>query len=115
MGGHSTILPGGRIRGDVFQFGSLWPLPEGRAAVAVIAALVALRGVLAWLVVTFAALLSRRDRIAAVAQEARADPIRTFLVGLLAALAVGAASLRRIGGLLRAPHSVDEVDRRERE
>ncbi len=93
MGGHTTILPGGRIRGDIFQFGSRWPLPEGPAAVAVIAALAALRGVLAWLVVAFAALLSRRHRIAAVAEEARAYPIRTFLVGLLAALAIGAASL----------------------
>ena len=92
IGGHTTILPGGQVHGDIFQFGSRWPLPEGPAAVAVVAALIALRAILVWLAVSFGVLLARGGRISAIAVEARAYPIRTLTVGVLAGLALGAAT-----------------------
>lgn len=93
VGGHTTILPGGQIRGDVFQLGSRWPLPEGPIAVLIIAALVAFRGLVIWLVVSLAEMLGQQRRVDTVAREARMYPLRTLLVGMLAGLAVGAASI----------------------
>lgn len=93
IGGHTTILPGGQIRGDVFQLGSRWPLPEGPVAVLLIAVLVAIRAIVVWLVISLAEILARQGRIAAVANEARRYPLRTVLVGLVAGLGLGAVSI----------------------
>jgi hypothetical protein len=93
IGGTTTIIAGGRIRGDVFQFGSRWPLPEGRAAVAVIAALVAARLLAVWLALSFARILARRSQAAAVIDELRSFPLRTVIVGLVAALGLVALSV----------------------
>jgi hypothetical protein len=93
IGGTTNILPGGRIRGDVFQFGSRWPLPEGAAAVAVIAALVAGRLLAVWLALSFARILARRPSTAAVIGELRSFPLRTVMVGLVAALGLVALSI----------------------
>jgi hypothetical protein len=93
IGGHTTILPGGQVHGDIFQLGSRWPLPEGPAAVAVVAALIALRAILVWLVVSLGMLLARGGRVSVIAVEARTYPIRTLSIGALAGLALGAATV----------------------
>jgi hypothetical protein len=93
IGGHTTILPGGSIRGDVVQFGSRWPLPEGPAAVAVIVALILARALIVWLVVSAAELLAQRGRASPIRDEAIGYPLRTLLVGIVAGLGIGAVSL----------------------
>jgi hypothetical protein len=93
IGGHTTILPGGSIRGDVVQFGSRWPLPEGPAAVAVIVAVILLRALLVWLALSAAELLARGGRANAIRDEAIGYPLRTLLVGIVAGLGIGAVSL----------------------
>jgi hypothetical protein len=93
IGGTTTIMAGGRIRGDLFQFGSRWPLPEGRAAVAVVTALIAARLLAVWLALSFARILARRSQAAAVIGELRSFPLRTVIVGLVAALGLVALSI----------------------
>jgi len=93
LGGHTTILPGGEIRGDVFQVGSSWPLPQGPAAIGVIAALVAVRVLVAWLLVATAGLLSPRRCTSDAVDELAGYPLRTLLVGALATVAAAAAAV----------------------
>ncbi|HEV7567338.1 MAG TPA: hypothetical protein VGO31_15435 [Microbacteriaceae bacterium] len=93
VGGYTTILPGGTIKGDVVQFGSHWPLPEGVAAVALIVALLLGRVLLVWLTVTAAGLLAHTGRTRTVREEVNAYPLRTVLVGMVAGLGIGAGSL----------------------
>jgi hypothetical protein len=92
LGGRTTIAPGGQIRGDVFQVGADWPLPEGPAAVAVVAALLAVRALLAWLLVAGARLLAPRRLTADAADELAVYPLRTLLVGGLALTAAAAVA-----------------------
>src|SRR4029077_1423907 len=89
---HTTILPGGQIQGDVFQVGSQWPLPEGPAAVAVLAALVVVRVLVAWLLVATAGLLVSRRFTGDAADELAVYPLRTLMVGGLATVAAAAAA-----------------------
>jgi hypothetical protein len=93
VGGHTTILPGGAIKGDVIQVGSRWPLPEGLAAVALIIALLLARALLVWLTVTAAELLAHTGRTRTIREEVSAYPLRTVLVGMVAGLGIGAGSL----------------------
>jgi hypothetical protein len=93
LGGHTTVLPGGQIRGDVFQVGGSWPLPQGPAALAVIAALVVVRVLVAWLLVATAGLLRPQRFAADAAGELAAYPLRTLLVGALATVAAAAAAV----------------------
>jgi hypothetical protein len=93
IGGHTTILPGGTIHGDIVQFGSRWPLPEGPAAVGLVVALILLRALLVWLAVSVAELLARTGRTRAIRDEVTSYPLRTVLVGVVAGLGFGAASL----------------------
>lgn len=93
IGGQTTILPGGTIRGDIVQFGSRWPLPEGPVAVFVIVGLILVRAALVWLAVSAAELLARTGRTRMIREEVAAYPLRTVLVGIVAGLGFGAASL----------------------
>jgi hypothetical protein len=93
LGGHATILPGGQIRGDVFQVGGRWPLPEGPAAVAVIAALAVVRVLVAWLLVATAALLRPRRFTVDAGDELAVYPLRTLLVGGLATVGAAASAV----------------------
>jgi hypothetical protein len=93
IGGHTTVLPGGSIRGDVVQFGSHWPLPQGKSAVALIVALLLGRALVVWLAVSAAELLAQAGRTRTIRDEITAYPLRTVLVGIVAGLGLGAASL----------------------
>jgi hypothetical protein len=92
LGGRTTIAPGGQVRGDVVQVGGDWPLPEGPPAVAVIAGLIVVRALVAWLLVAAARLLASRRLTADAADELAVYPLRTLLVGGLALMAAGAAA-----------------------
>jgi hypothetical protein len=93
LGGGTTILPGGAIQGDVFQVGSSWPLPRGPAAVATVVALVAVRALVAWLLVAVAGLLGPRRFAADAADELAVYPLRTLVVGGLGTIAAAAVAL----------------------
>jgi hypothetical protein len=93
LGGQTTILPGGQIQGDVFQVGSSWPLPEGPAAFATVAALIAARVLVAWLLVAVAGLLAPRRFAADAADELAVYPLRTLVVGALGTVAGAAVAV----------------------
>ena len=75
------------------QFGSRWPRSEGLAAIALTIALLLARALLVWLMVTAAELLAPTGRPRTIREEVSAFPLRTVLVGMVAGLGIGAASL----------------------
>lgn len=92
LGGRTAIMPGGQIRGDVVQVGTQWPVPDGPAAVAMLAALVVVRVLVAWLLVATAGLLVSRRFTTDAADELGIYPLRTLMVGGLATVAAAAAA-----------------------
>src|SRR5262249_49303159 len=82
-----------QISGDVFQVGSRWPLPEGPPAVAIIAGLVVVRVLIAWLLVATAGLLRPRRFTADAGEELAVYPLRTLLVGGLATVAAAGSAV----------------------
>jgi hypothetical protein len=93
IGGRLRAAPQARLTGDVFQFGGPLPAVAGWRLVGALALLVAIRSLVVWLVVSAAALLARRPRLTVLTNVCRQRPLRTLLVGLLAATGLGALSV----------------------
>ena len=93
IGGTMTVEPGGRVRGDVFQLGASFPEPAGWTLVLVLLGLLAIRLVVAWLLVGAASWIAASGRIVRVSRAARDRPLRTLAVGALACVGMFAASI----------------------
>jgi hypothetical protein len=93
IGGRLRAAPQARLTGDVFQFGGPVPAIESWRLVGALAVLLVLRSFLIWLVVSAAALLARRPRLTILFDVSRQRPVRTLLVGLLAATGLAALSV----------------------
>jgi hypothetical protein len=105
IGGRLTTAPGSRIRGDVFQFGGPIPHPSGWTLVGMLAALLAARTAVVWLIVRIARILEPWPTAAAMLAASRRRPIRSGVVGALLAaggLAAGVLLALVVVGLIFA-------------
>jgi hypothetical protein len=93
IAGSVRAAPGAQLTGDFFQFGGPVPVIEGWSLVGALALLVVVRSLLIWLVVSAAMLLAHRPRMTLFSELARERPLRTLLVGLLAATGLAALSV----------------------
>ncbi|MDE3130082.1 MAG: hypothetical protein KGL16_02935 [Acidobacteriota bacterium] len=91
IGGSINTLPGGRLGGDVFQFGGEIPDLSGWRLVVVVAAAIVIRGLLVWLLVAAGRALAASRRLAPLSAAITEAPARALATGALAAL--GAAAL----------------------
>jgi hypothetical protein len=93
LGGRIKVREGGRIRGDVFRVGGRWPSFSGWGLAGVIVLLLLVHAAVAALIVAAARVVARHPSIALVADAAAERPLRTGLLGALAAFGVGAAAI----------------------
>ena len=93
IGGRLVTVPGGEIRGDVFQLAGPIPHPSGWMLAAVGAALLAARLVMVWLIFRIARMLSSRPTTATMLAASRRRPIRSAVVGALLAAGLLAACI----------------------
>jgi hypothetical protein len=92
-GGRIKVRGGGRIRGDVFRVGGRWPSFSGWGLAGVIVLLLLVHAAVAALIVAAARVVARHPSLALVADAAAERPLRTGLLGALAAFGVGAAAI----------------------
>lgn len=91
IGGSITTRPGGRLGGDVFQFGGQIPDLSGWRLAAFVAAAVVIRGLLVWLLFAAGRALAATRRLDPLSAALTEAPVRALATGALAAL--GAAAL----------------------
>ena len=93
VGGKIVTAPGARLEGDVYQVGGPISPIEGWRLVIVVLVFLALRPLFAWLGVSAAGLLARSSRLLALSERVDERPLRTTLVGALAASGLAALSV----------------------
>lgn len=93
IGGRLVTVPGGEIRGDVFQLAGPIPHPSGWMLAAIGAALLAARLVMVWIVFRIARMLSSWPTTATMLAASRRRPIRSAVVGALLAAGLLAAAI----------------------
>lgn len=93
IGGRLVSEPGARVTGEVFEFGGRWPRLDSTHVLLLLGLLLALRVLLIWLVIVVAHLLAARPFVDALLASGRGRPLRTLVVGSLAGLGLGAASV----------------------
>ena len=91
IGGRLVTESGGRIRGEVFQFGGLWPQPDSWLALLTIGAVI--RFLVVAVAVAAAELLAARPISSRLSGVAATRPLRTLLVGALAVFGLSAGSI----------------------
>ncbi len=93
IGGHLVTESGAQIRGEVFQFGGSWPQPDSWPALLVIGIVILIRLLLVAVAIAAAELLAARPISSRLATVAGTRPLRTLLVGALAAFGLSAGSI----------------------
>jgi hypothetical protein len=93
LGGRIKVQEGGQIRGDVFRLGGHWPSLSGWGLAGLLVAVVLVHAALAGMVVAAAGMLARHPGLASVSDAATERPLRTVLLGALAAFGVGAVAV----------------------
>jgi hypothetical protein len=93
IGGRIESAPGAQLRGDVFQVGGSLPDLTGWRLALVLLGLLALRTLLAWLVVRGADAVARTRLLPPLSRRLRDAPGRTLLTGTLGALGLLALSV----------------------
>jgi hypothetical protein len=93
LGGRIKVQEGGQIRGDVFRLGGRWPSLSGWGLAGVIALVLLVHAAVAAIVVAAARLIATHPSLARVADTAAERPLRTALLGALAAFGAGAAAI----------------------
>lgn len=86
IGGSIRTAPGGRLGGDVFQFGGEIPDLSGWRLAAVAAGAVVVRALLVWLLVAAAGALSAARPLDGLSAAIASAPARALVTGALAAL-----------------------------
>lgn len=93
IGGRLTVTPGATIHGDVLQLGGPLPDPPAWTLAALVAALIAGRLVVVWLIVQIAHILEPWATTTRMLAASRRRPLRSTLVGALVAAGMLAAGL----------------------
>ena len=86
IAGSIRTAPGGRLHGDVFQFGGSIPDLSGWKLVAALAAALLVRSLLVWLLVAAARAIAASRYLDEVADRLQEAPGRTLAAGALASL-----------------------------
>ncbi len=93
VGGRLETAAGGRLSGDVFQFGGSLPELSGWRLLGALLALLVLRTALVWLAVAAALPLARARQLSPLIRVLRERPARTLSAGILAASGLLAVSV----------------------
>ena len=93
IGGRLVSEPGARVTGEVFEFGGRWPRLDSSHVLLLLGLLLALRIPVVLLVIAAARLIAARPFLDALLVSGRGRPLRTLVVGCLAGLGLGAASI----------------------
>ena len=93
LGGRIKVREGGQIRGDVFRVGGHLPSLSGWGLAGAVALVLLVHAALAAMIVAAARLIARHPSLPLVADAAGERPLRTGLLGGLAAFGVGAAAI----------------------
>ena len=93
LGGRIKVQEGGQIRGDVFRLGGHWPSLSGWGLAGVVVGVLLVHAALAAIVVAAAGMLARHPALASMADTAADRPLRTGVLGALAAFGLGAVTV----------------------